>query len=88
MAAMIPSAERALTDPRIRGAAREVYFWLYTRLDVLTYRPMSIGRIALGTGLRRNTVHESLRRLCECAYLERSGDRPRAITYRLTHSPQ
>lgn len=84
---MIPAARAALTDRRLRGAPREVYFWLYERLDLVTFRQVTLGRIALGTGLRRNTVHRAVQTLVELQYLDRRAGEARARLYRLMHSP-
>lgn len=85
---MIPAALKAHQDRRLRGAPREIYFWLHERLDVVQFRRMSLGQIVLGTGIHRNTVHIAVHRLVQCGYLDRRRGGGREYEYRLFHAPE
>ena len=87
MASLIPAAEMVLADRRLRGAPRELYFWLYRRLDVLAYRHVTLGQMAHGTGLGRSTVATARHTLETHGFLERRRVGGQRMEYRLVHSP-
>ena len=83
---MIPAAQKALIDKRIRGTPREVYFWLHERLETAIYRPTTLGRIVIGTGMHRATVHVAVKRLLEVGYIDRRFGDSRMPLYRLVNA--
>jgi RIO-like serine/threonine protein kinase len=76
----------AALDRRVRRDDIRVYVFLYTQLDVFTYRAVKHAWLARRVAIARPNVARSLSRLITYGYLERGEPDGPLNTYRLTMS--
>lgn len=85
MLAVLPAAVTAMQDRALRGHPRELYVWLYHRLDVVEYRPVKRLEIEIALGMAAITARRACAVLVETGYVARCRQ-DRVWAYRLVHS--
>lgn len=85
MLAVLPAAVTAMQDKALRGMPREVYVWLYQRLDVVRFRRVKQVEIEHAFQVDKSTVSRALRLLVTTGYIDRERTW-KEWNYRLVHS--
>lgn len=79
-----PAFFEALRDAEIRGAPKELFFWLQSELVYTEYRPLKLWPLAHAMKMNKAVVSRAMKRLIERGYVkEGPRERPGGKTYAL-----